>query len=211
MIFPSAAWPDRACSMLRLSSASFLILLVAVCGLPHVAGAQSGAQSGASIAQATAMSVVKPKAYVSLDPVPRGSTFEVAVVLSIARGYHMNSNKPLDEFLIPTTINAQFPAGFQPISMDYPQGQLLKFAFSPDKPLSVYSGSVALRAKIQARPTAKVGTDTIPFIVHYQVCNDSSCLPPVKVPVNVQVNVAPAGTKPHPANSQIFANPANQK
>lgn len=197
--------------MLRLSSVSFLALLVAVCGLPHAARAQSGAQSGASIAQATAMSVVKPKAYASLDPVPRGGTFEVAVVLLIAHGYHMNSNKPLDEFLIPTTIAAQFPPGFRPISMEYPQGQLLKFAFSPDKPLSVYSGSVALRAKIQASPAAKVGMDTIPFTLHYQVCNDSSCLPPVKVPVNVQVNVAAAGTKPHPANPEIFANPSGQK
>lgn len=192
--------------MLRLSSVSLVIFFLAACGLSQAAHAQSGA----SIAQQTAMSVVKPKAYVSLDPVPRGSTFQVAVVLSIAQGYHMNSNKPLDEFLIPTTINAQFPAGFRPISMDYPQGRLLKFSFSPDKPLSVYSGSVALRATMQASPTAKLGTDTIPFTLHYQVCNDSACLPPVRVPVNVPVNVAAAGTKPHPANPQIFANPAGQ-
>ena len=122
--------------------------LALVCGFASIASAQG---SGASVARSTAIAAVKPKAYVSLDPVPRGKAFEVAVVLSISSGYHMNSNKPLDDFLIPTTITAQFPAGFRPIDMDYPKGQLLKFAFSPDKPLSVYSGTVALRAKLEAR------------------------------------------------------------
>jgi len=40
-----------------------------------------------------------------------GSSFEVAVVVDIASGYHMNSHKPLDEFLIPTTLTPQAPGG----------------------------------------------------------------------------------------------------
>jgi hypothetical protein len=37
--------------------------------------------------------VVKPRAYVSLEPVPRGKEFQIAVVADIAKGFHMNSPK----------------------------------------------------------------------------------------------------------------------
>jgi hypothetical protein len=40
----------------------------------------------------SAAAVVKPQAYVSLDPVPRGREFEVAITVEIARGFHMNSH-----------------------------------------------------------------------------------------------------------------------
>src|ERR1700751_1545406 len=78
---------------------------LALPGLPSGIAAQTEMRSAAS--------VVKPAAYVSLEPVPRGKEFEIAVVAEIARGYHVNSHKPTDPYLIPTTLTAQLPAGFQ--------------------------------------------------------------------------------------------------
>src|SRR6202007_3419081 len=59
--------------------------------------------------------VVKPQTLVSLEPVPRGKTFEIAVVVEISRGFHMNSHKPTDPYLIATTLPPQITAGFVPI------------------------------------------------------------------------------------------------
>ena len=73
--------------------------------------------------------VVKPATYVSLQPVPRGKEFQVAVVVEIAKGFHMNSHKPSDQYLIPTTVTAQLPAGFQLRDTIYPDGRLEKFSF----------------------------------------------------------------------------------
>src|ERR1700740_3781765 len=56
--------------------------------------------------------VVKPQTLVSLEPVPRGKSFEIAVVVEIAKGFHMNSHKPTDPYLIPKTLRPQLPAGF---------------------------------------------------------------------------------------------------
>ena len=67
--------------------------------------------------------VVKPQTYVSLEPVPRGKAFEVAIVVEIARGFHMNSHKPTDPYLIPTTLTPQLPAGFELVDTIYPDGQ----------------------------------------------------------------------------------------
>jgi DsbC/DsbD-like thiol-disulfide interchange protein len=157
-------------------------------------------------AMVSAASIVKPQAYVSLQPVPRGKEFQVAVVAEIARGYHVNSHKPADAYLIPTTVTPQLPAGFQLVDTIYPDGKLETFAFSPDKPLDVYTGSVTLRLRITVQADATLGSTTIPFTLRYQACSESTCLPPVKVPVAVKLDVAAANVSARPLHPEIFIN-----
>ncbi len=164
-------------------------------------------KSSADSAGSGTASVVKTRAYVSLEPVPRGRSFEVAVVAEILSGYHVNSNKPLDEFLIPTTLSEELPHGLKEVEVVYPQGHLLKFSFSPVKPLSVYSGSVSLRMHLEAALDAPLGAQTIPLTLRYQACNDSTCLPPVKVPIAAKIQIAPAGTRARALHTEIFATP----
>jgi DsbC/DsbD-like thiol-disulfide interchange protein len=160
-----------------------------------------------SSAPKSAAEVVKAQPYVSLDPVPRGKAFEAAVVVHIAEGYHMNSHKPSDAYLIPTTLTPKVPAGIRLVDTMYPPGRLKKFAFSPDKALDVYSGSVTLRLKLMAQDTAAIGTTTIPMVLRYQACNNSACLPPVKIPVTAELKIAAAGATAKPVHSDVFATP----
>src|SRR6202050_2616390 len=95
--------------------------------------------------------LVSTETYVSMDPVPRGKEFQAAVVVKINPGYHMNSHKPSDSYLIPTTLTPQLPDGFTLVGEpSYPLGKNEKFPFSPDKPLNVYAGSVTFRLKMTA-------------------------------------------------------------
>src|ERR1700740_1915840 len=148
--------------------------------------------------------VVKPQTLVSLEPVPRGKSFEIAVVVEIAKGFHMNSHKPTDPYLIATTLTPQPPAGFDIAGTIYPEGHQEKFSFSPNKPLNVYTGKVILRLKLTAHPDAALGATTIPITLRYQACNDTTCLQPVKIPVDAKFQVAAAGTKSHAAHADIF-------
>jgi DsbC/DsbD-like thiol-disulfide interchange protein len=152
-----------------------------------------------------ATAVVKPHVFVSVDRVPRGTEFRAAVVVEIARGYHMNSHKPTDSYLIPTTLTAEMPAGIELRDTIYPAGKMERFTFSPDKPLDVYTGSVTLRLRLAAQAGAALGTATIPVTLRYQACNDSACLPPVKVPVNVKFEIAAVGTKARAMHAEIFS------
>jgi DsbC/DsbD-like thiol-disulfide interchange protein len=170
----------------------------------------SMSHASAQSAMVSAASIVKPQAYVSLQPIPRGKEFQVAIVAEIARGYHMNSHKPTDPYLIPTTLTPQLPAGFQLVDTIYPDGKLEKFAFSPDKPLDVYSDSVTLRLRLTAQADAALGPATIPLTLRYQACSDSTCLPPVKVPVTVKLDVGDANAKPRPIHPEIFAAPSSR-
>ncbi|MGA8143713.1 MAG: protein-disulfide reductase DsbD domain-containing protein [Candidatus Acidiferrales bacterium] len=149
--------------------------------------------------------VVKPQTYVSLEPVPRGKTFEIAVVVEIARGFHMNSHKPTDPYLIATTLTPQVPAGFEILDTIYPDGRKEKFTFSPNKPLDVYTGKVTLRLRVSAHADAALGATSIPITLRYQACNDTTCLQPVKIPVDAKFEVAAAGAKSRAAHTEIFS------
>jgi uncharacterized protein YcnI len=152
-----------------------------------------------------ASTIVKPHIFVSLDPVPRGKEFKIAVVADIAKGFHMNSHKPTDDYLIATTLKPQLPAGFELLDTIYPKGKLEKFSFSPDHPLDVYSENVTLVLRLSAKPAAALGPTEIPIILRYQACNDSACLPPVKLPVDAKFNVAEEGTTPKEVHPEVFS------
>jgi thiol:disulfide interchange protein DsbD len=150
--------------------------------------------------------IVSTHTYVSLDQVPRGKEFQAAVVVKINTGYHMNSHKPSDSYLIPTTVTPQLPAGFtmagEPV---YPAGKNEKFPFSPDKPLNVYTGSVTFRMKLTADDKAALGKTSIPVTLRFQACNLSACLPPVKIPLTLELQVVAAGKSGKTVNPEIFS------
>jgi Thiol:disulfide interchange protein DsbD, N-terminal len=164
--------------------------------LPAVAGSPQ-------LATATAKTIVQPRGYASLEAVPRGRTFELAVVAAVKRGYHINAHKIRDPYLIPTELVAKPPAGFRVEEISYPPGEWLKLSFSPER-LLVYTGSVTLRVRVAALDDAPLGLEKLPLVLRYQACNDQMCLPPVNLPVVVEVRVASAGTAVRPAHPEIF-------
>lgn len=150
-------------------------------------------------------SVVKPTVYVSLEPIPAGKEFQVAIVAQILQGFHMNSHKPSEDYLIPTTLTPEPPAGIQILDTIYPDGRNEKFSFSPDKPLNVYTGTVTLRLRVIAKSDAPTGPTDFPLTLRYQACNDTTCLPPVKLPITVKFEIAAATAKARAVHADIFA------
>ncbi len=183
---------------MRIAAAFIAFVLGAGFSVPSAPTSQSTRLPKAS-------EVVKPTAYVSIAPVPRGATFEVAVVAEILSGFHINSNKPLEDYLIPTALEPQLPGGVQVISTTFPKAKELKFEFS-EKPLAVYDGTVQIRMKLQVAADAPLGAIKLPLTLRYQACNDVACLPPVKLPLAAEFEVAAAGAKAMPANPKIFSN-----
>jgi hypothetical protein len=165
------------------------------------AGAGLAGQSLSDLPRAN--TVVKPRAYVSLEPVPRGRAFEIAVVAEILPGFHINANKVLEDYLIPTTLQAEPPKGLRVTETSYPPGALQKFDFS-EKMLNLYEGTVTLRMKLVAAADAPTGAVSLPLTLRYQACNDKACLPPVRLNVPVEFQIAEAGAKVKPAHPEIF-------
>jgi hypothetical protein len=180
-----------------MKSRWFLAVAMLLAGLVPAASAQTGPQ--------LARSIVRSDNYVSLQPVPRGRVFEIAVVANIQQAYHINAHKVLEEYLIPTEIEAKSPIGFHLLSTEYPAGELRQFSFSKNK-LAVYTGRVVLRLRFLAERNAPLGTHELPLTLRYQACNNTMCLPPVEVPVSVDVTVAKAGSPARRVHREIFEN-----
>ena len=161
-------------------------------------------------ARAMAATIVQPQAYVSLQPVPRVHSFEIAVVAKISPGFHVNAHQPSEEYLIPTKVTADLPAGVSLVETDYPRGVMRAFRFSKT-PLRVYEGSFTIRMKLRAASSAALGRQKIGLTVGYQACNQDACLPPTQVPLTASLEIAAVGTPAHPVNADVFTPAAASK
>ncbi len=149
--------------------------------------------------------VVKPEVFASMEPAGRGSSFQIAVVMKIRPGFHVNAREKSEEYLIATDLKAELPSGFSSGGeVVYPKGKLETFTFSK-KPLNVYQGTVILRLPINALATVPLGEQHIPLKLRYQACSTELCLPPVTIPLDAAVNIAASASEAKPAHAEIFA------
>jgi DsbC/DsbD-like thiol-disulfide interchange protein len=149
--------------------------------------------------------VVAPEAYASHDPVARGMSFQIAVVLKIRNGFHVNAREVTEDYLIPTDLRAEVPAGFKLGPVAYPKGTLQTFTFSKNKKLNVYSGNVTILLPLTVLATAPLGPQYIPMKLRYQACSTEICLPPVTKEVDATLNVVANSSAAKPAHSEIFS------
>ncbi len=171
-----------------------LVIALAICAaLSHVTSAQ--VPSGRE--------VVKPEIYASLDPAARGSSFQIAVVMKIRPGFHVNAREKSEDYLIATDLKAALPAGFNSGDVSYPKGKLEKFAFSKI-PLNVYQDTVILRMPVTALATAPLGKQQIPLKLRYQACSSELCLPPVTLTLDAALNIVASASAAKPAHTEIF-------
>ena len=151
-----------------------------------------------------AASVLQPQAYVSLQPVPRGRAFEIAVVAKISPGFHVNAHEPSEEYLIPTKVMADLPPGIVSGGDD--------LSARSDARVPIFENATARlrrllhRADETARGNGRAARpQKIGLTVGYQACNQDACLPPTKVPATAELEIAAVDTPAHPANAEIFS------
>ena len=120
---------------------------------------------------------------------PRNGNARVVLLAIIQKGFHINSNKPAEEYLIPTRIEIPDDAPVVIAGAEFPPGELKSFGFAPDEKLSVYEGMVKVSVKLKAKPDAPAGQHTVNLAFHYQACNDQLCLRPAKREVALTVRL----------------------
>jgi hypothetical protein len=150
--------------------------------------------------------VVAPTAFASYDPVARGKEFQIAVVMKIRDGFHVNARKKSAEYLIATDLKTDGATGFKIGDVTYPEGELRTFTFSKT-PLNVYEKTIVLKMAVTALPDAPTGEQHIPLKLKYQACNNEVCLPPVTLPVDAVVNVTASASAAHAAHLEVFQAP----
>ena len=147
---------------------------------------------------------VKIESYLSFDKVYPGSEVKLAVKVNIEDGWHINSNKPYEDYLIPTelTIGTTY---FELKKVTYPEAHDFKFSFS-EKPLSVYEGQIYIGALLETSKDIKPGKYPLKINLNYQACNDRSCLAPTSVEDTLITIVADNQSIVNEINQDIFNN-----
>jgi len=110
-----------------------------------------------------------------------------ALPLELRPGYHVNSNTPSDEYLIPLRLTWN-PGPLAASGFTFPQPRMEKYSFS-EKPLSVFTGDFQIVTHFKASANAAPGPATLTGKLRYQACNNSMCLPPKTLDVSLQVEI----------------------
>jgi hypothetical protein len=143
---------------------------------------------------------------VIMSPVPltttqRAAQTMVSLNFRVPEGFHINSNTPKSEFLIPTTLKLELPTDIVLGKIEYPAGDELTFPFSPDEKLSVYTGDFTINLAVHPLHSVVPGKYMMHGMLRYQGCDNAQCFPPKTTPVSFEVKV----TKEPPEH---HANPA---
>ena len=158
------------------------------------------------VAAQSEFSSAKPSVdLVKIDSAPliKGKAATVTLNFRVASGFHINSNKPNSELLIPTVLKLSPPTDLSLGNIQYPSGEQVSFAFSPDEKLSVYTGNFSVQATARTIGSIHVGSYRVHGELKFQACDNSACYPPKSIPVNfdVQVQNEPKAPRKNPAQS----------
>jgi len=169
--------------------------------------AQSG-QDSVTYAPIAPTKAATNAARVTVAPVPlvtamRTKDTIVDLYFRVASGFHINSNAPKSEFLIPTKLNIDVPTDMALGKTEYPPGQDLSFPFSPDEALNVYTGDFTVKVAVHPLKSVVPGKYVMHGFLRYQACDNGQCFPPKNLPVSFDVKVVkePAGHHANPAQS----------
>ena len=117
--------------------------------------------------------------------------------------YHINSNAPKSEFLIPTALHMDLPTDIILGRIEYPAGEDLSFPFSPDEKLNVYTGDFTIALAVHPLQSVVPGKYVMHGTLRYQACDNAACYPPKNLPVNLELKVVkePPAHRANPAQS----------
>ena len=155
--------------------------------------------SGIAYLNAQELSPRKPPSVTVVDPgitsVVRGKAANIDLFFHVSPGFHVNSNKPHSEFLIPTTLRLTAPTDIVIGVVSYPTGVERSFPFAPNDKMSVYGSQFAINFAMRPLASVMPGKYAVHGVLKYQACDDATCYPPKQIPVSFLIKVVKSSTE----------------
>ena len=139
--------------------------------------------------------IVSVKVIPLAEKLKPGQAYELSLELSIRAPYHINSDQPTEDFLIPTTVDFAPKKGVSFGRVIFPPAEMRKLELS-ENPLSIYEGKILIKTSVTLAADFKEKDLLIEGRIGYQACDERSCLAPTeiafsrKIPVEAAVGVA---------------------
>ncbi len=159
---------------------------------------------------AVALSAQPGRIGIALEPLAEadaahaGTTFRVAVRAQLDAGFHVNSNAPLEDFLIPTALTLDPPAGIELEAFAWPEPIMLSQK-GADGPLAVFEETFVIGAALSLAPDLEPGAYNVPATLRYQACDDTMCYLPATAQLAFPLVVAADAQAVTAAHGELFA------
>jgi DsbC/DsbD-like thiol-disulfide interchange protein len=188
-------------SFARLATLS--LLLAALLAPPSFTNAAAPAPPPGPPAQSENIGI---NGFFSVDPAQQGTTFQAAIVMGIPRGLHVNSNRPLGKYAIPTTVKVNAPRGLKVTPVNYPRGAVRTFRFggAAAERLAVYEGNAIMRFNVTVPADYELGVAHIRVNVQFQSCSDEVCFPPARRDLVLAIAIVDRNTPMNRINQRYF-------
>lgn len=102
--------------------------------------------------------------------------------------WHINSNKPNEDYLYPTDVSLKSKDGFLISDKKFPPAKNLNFEFT-EVPVSVFEGEFEIFVIVKIPESLKEGKYNFDILLAYQACNNQTCLPPSEKSVPFEIEV----------------------
>lgn len=148
--------------------------------------------------------VLDVKTFLSHDGVKPGGVIDVAFLLDILPGWHINGPELADQFLIPCTLLIEEEKAVEVVDTYYPVPEKRFYSFS-EVELLIYEGKVVLGVRIKIGDTMPRGKNNLKASFLYQACDDTSCMAPETLEFEIPFQVVPASAEIEQINRDIFS------
>jgi len=116
----------------------------------------------------------------------RNDSVQTKIPVSILDGYHVNSNTPSDEYLIPLKVTWTSLGALEGGQVTFPKAEKITVG---DMSLSVFTGKIGLTVNFKVSAKAPGGPGIASGKLGFQACDNSRCFPPKSVDINVHYQV----------------------
>ncbi|GJM29382.1 MAG: hypothetical protein DHS20C17_20170 [Cyclobacteriaceae bacterium] len=101
---------------------------------------------------------------------------QLTIIFEIQEGYHIQSDDPKSDTVIPTRISFDVPPEIEPGAPGFPEAELMYLEGS-EEPLQVFSGRIEIIVPISYKSPLPQDYQ-IPGRIYYQACDDKRCFYP---------------------------------
>ncbi|HEY3581524.1 MAG TPA: protein-disulfide reductase DsbD N-terminal domain-containing protein [Pyrinomonadaceae bacterium] len=122
------------------------------------------------------------------DKIKKGRVVRGTVTIDIPSGLHVQSNRPLDKYLVATKLDLETPSGMKAGPVAYPRAVMRNLKFSKGA-VAVFEGRAVLRFNVTVPANYNGSSGEIKGKLRFQACNDDSCFPPQTREVKMWLNV----------------------
>ncbi|MCH8007100.1 MAG: thioredoxin family protein [Planctomycetes bacterium] len=131
------------------------------------------------------------------------STLHAAFQVKIQESFHVNSNAPLEEFLIPTILTVTPPEGFTVLEVVYPDPIMIRPSFA-EVDMAVFEQEFVIGVALEVGPDVQPGMYVISGTLDYQACDDTSCRAPTDRELQSTLQVVPKSVPIAKVQSSLF-------